>query len=241
MAAEIEKLAAQFAKQYPEVATLLRVNAIVARRLGAPESFRDVPDIPPNHKLTEKVVGIKRFTDEQREALEKRGYTVYPLSGQSIRSLREAGREFLSSCWQQRYPDFENQTSRLSEVAINPGKLFLEASDDKTLKQQEILVEEFSKRLKGRLRIEGVKAIMGEAPDYAELAFRYIDVTGKSLFSEETNTDGYIRTKTVVDVVDPNVTAIVGSFSVGNCLSVYDGSSDKNCSFVWAAPLVVPA
>lgn len=39
MAADLERLAKQFADGYPEVANLLRADAVVARKLGAPESF----------------------------------------------------------------------------------------------------------------------------------------------------------------------------------------------------------
>lgn len=39
MAADLERLAEQFASRYPEVASLLRVDAAIARKLGAPESF----------------------------------------------------------------------------------------------------------------------------------------------------------------------------------------------------------
>lgn len=39
MAADLEKLAEQFAGKYPKVANLLRADAVIARKLGAPESF----------------------------------------------------------------------------------------------------------------------------------------------------------------------------------------------------------
>lgn len=42
MAADLERLAEQFAGKFPEVAHLLRADAVIARKLGAPETFSTV-------------------------------------------------------------------------------------------------------------------------------------------------------------------------------------------------------
>lgn len=54
MAADLERLAEQFASRYPEIASLLRDGAVIARKLGAPESFST---------LAEQAVGIVKAPD----------------------------------------------------------------------------------------------------------------------------------------------------------------------------------
>lgn len=192
-------------------------------------------DIPLNHQTAETTIAIKKFTDEQKDALKKIGYTaIYPLSGQSIKGLRESGRKFWST-WFKDYPDFENLTSRHSEVAINPNKLFLPNSNNKTLEQQEKLVEKISTQLRGRQRILGVEVIIGEAPDYTELAFLHLDATGERLFGEKYNYN-YARTKTTVG----SGVASVGYFDADYGLYVNCWNPDSGNDYVWAAPLVVP-
>lgn len=193
-------------------------------------------DIPLNHKTTEAAVAVKRFTDKQKEALHKIGLTaIYPLSGQSLRSLREGGRKFWTD-WHKDSPDFENLTSRLSEVAINPNKLFLPKSNNKTLEQQEEMVKKFSEELRGRKRILGIEAVMGEVPDYTELAFLHLDATEERLFGEKYNYD-YARTKTGVG----SGVALVGRFYADFGLCVDSWRPGSGGGGVWAAPLVVPA
>ena len=193
------------------------------------EQFGDVP-LP-----TVEVRGeTKRFSPEVRKALEKEGYLIYTLTGQSIKSLREAGRKF-SSTWHKGYPDFEALTSRLSEVAIDPNKLFLPDSNNKTLVEQEKMVEEFSQKLSKK--VEGVEAIIGEAPDYVELAFVHLDATGEYLFGKKYNFD-YARTKTQAG--GPCVVR-VGYFRPDYGLYVSFWDRVHGYGNVWAASLVVPA
>lgn len=175
----------------------------------------------------------KRFSPEVRKALEKEGHLIYTLTGQSIKSLREVGRKF-SSTWHKDYPDFEALTSRLSEVAINPNQLFLPDSNWKTLPEQEAIVAEFFHRL--NQNVKEVEAIIGEAPDYVELAFVHLDATGEYLFGKKYNFD-YARTKTRTG--GPRV-AYVG-FCPDSGLLVSRWHRDFGYGHVWAAPLVVPA
>lgn len=188
--------------------------------------FGDVP-------LTGEQTGIRRFSDEARERLAKERYIIYSLTGQSIKTLKDAGRPFWST-WHQDYPDFEALQSRLSEVAINPSQLFLPKSNSKTLDQQSEMVARLSQDISRK--VPGVEAIIGEAPDYVELAFTHLDATGKRLFGKDYNYD-YART---VTAVGSNV-ADVGSFLAGVGLDVDRWQPGDRHSGLWAAPLVVPS
>ena len=199
------------------------------------DGFQDVPlPTAPAAKETAPVE-IKRFSDEAREALTKEGYVIYALSGQSIRGLRESGRKFWST-WHtdSQYEAFETKGSMASEVAVKPDALFIPKSNNRTLGQQEDLIAKFSLDL-GK-KVKGVEAIMGEAPDYVELAFAYLDATGERLFSEKY---GYNYTRTKTPTVDSHV-ADVRNFYAGNGLQVDDWDRDRGYSSVFASPLVVP-
>jgi hypothetical protein len=194
--------------------------------------FGDVPF--PSVATPEKQLEIKRFSVEQREALEKQGFVIYGLTGQSIKTLRDSGRKFWST-WHKDYPDFEALGSMHSEVAINPSKPFLPKSNNKTLAQQEEMVNKFSEEL-GK-KVKGVKAIIGQAPDYVELAFAHLDNTKEYLFGAKDNYD-YARTKTPTS---GSGVAFVGDFGVDGGLNVYNWNRGHGDDGVHAAPLVVPA
>lgn len=189
-----------------------------------PQSIQDVSREVPTLK-------IARFTSETRQKLEEAGYRVHALTGQSIKTFHDAGKPFWST-WHRDRPELEAMTSRLSEVAVNPDQLFLPDSNRKTLKEQEAMVKKFSKALK----IDGVEAIVGEMPDYVELAFTHFDTTGERLFGQKYNYN-YARTKTPTS--GSNV-AHVGHFSADNGLRVSNWNRDRGYGGVFAAPLVVP-
>lgn len=204
---------------------------------------RDGKDIPFPATETavvttpETPVEIKRFSEEQRKALEKEGYVVYVLTGQSIKTLRDtlrdSGHKFWSD-WHEDYPDFEALGSMQSEVAINPNKPFLPKSNKKTLSQQEEMVNKFSEELGEE--VKGVKAIIGQAPDYVELVFQYLDKTKDYLFGAKDKYD-YARTKTPTS---GSSVALVGNFSAVDGLRVDSWDSGNSSDVVHAAPLVVP-
>lgn len=235
MAADLERLAKEFKKAgHPEIAEGASVLARFARKLRAPETFDlQTTSEKPNLKTPEAPVEIKRFSQEAREALEKQGFVIYGLTGQSIRSLRDSGHKFLST-WYKGLPDFEALGSMHSEVAINPNKPFLPKSNNKTLTQQEEMVGKFSEEL-GK-KIKGVKAIIGQAPDYVELAFVHQDSTKEYLFGAKNNYH-YARTKTPTS--SSNVVH-VGYFNAGHGLGVRDWDRDFGRDVMHAAPLVVP-
>lgn len=213
--------------------------------MGAAIAFilrRQFGDVPfPSFTPVETTVGtpetqkeIKRFSAEAREALEEQGYVVYSL-GQSIRTLNvRAGRKFWSRRCQD-YSSFEVLTSIKSEVAINPKALFLPGSNDKTLRQQEEMVDRFSEGL-GK-KIPGVKSIIGQAPDYLELAFAHLDKTGDFLFGEKYHCD-FARTKTPTN---GSRVASVGDHGLGDGFYVSDWPADLGSGDLYVAPLVVPS
>lgn len=189
------------------------------------ESGEDIP-------LEEVQANIKRFSDEQKRAIEERRFIHQrPLTGRSIAMLREA-RYPIGTTWHQgeAYHDFEALPSRRTEVAILPS-LFLPDSNRKTLNQQLEMVAELSEELEK----DGLKAIIGEAPDYVELTFNHHIATGERLFGEDYNYD-YARAVTPVG----SRVASVGDFGADYGLCVVGWPSGYGGSRLWAAPLVVP-
>lgn len=192
------------------------------------EQYGDV-SLPTAEALPE----LQRFTPEARRALERRGYRIDALTGQSIKTLRDAGKPSWLSWRHEDDPKLEVMPSRTSDVAIDPEHLFLPDSNRKTLREQEAMVEKFSKDLK----IDGVEAVIGEMPDYVELTFNYLDVTGERLFGEDCNYDS-ARTKTPTDKFS---VAHVGRFDAGRGLYVDRWRHEERGDGLWAAPLIVPA
>ena len=201
--------------------------------VAAPASNAAVAVEKPVAQTPEAPIEIKRFSQEQKEALEKQGFVIYGLTGQSIKTLRDAGRKFWST-WHKDFPDFEALGSMHSEVAINPSNLFLPRSNNKTLAQQEEMVSEFSEELVKK--VQGVKAIIGQASDYEELAFRHLDATKEYLFGAK---DKYNSARTKTPTGGSHV-AYVGNFSAGHGLDVRDWHAVDGRGNVHAAPLVVP-
>ncbi len=148
----------------------------------------------------ELMAGVRLFTAEQKRRLNEAGYTVYVLVGQSVHDLKELGKRFdgipqleshylamltgrVSGSPPGWYSRFIDIPSRRSEVAININRPFLPDSSNNSFRQQEEMIANFSQEVSAQ--IHGVRAIIGEAPDYAELAFLHLDLTGQRLFEDE--------------------------------------------------------
>lgn len=114
------------------------------------------------------------FSDRAREGLRREGYEIFPLTGRSIASFLAEGKP-MRTTWGNRYPGLDSATSRRTEVAIkpNPDIFFLLGSHEKTLAEQQEMINRFSEKLEQR--IPGVKAVMGTAHYYIELFFRCFD------------------------------------------------------------------
>ncbi|HJX59613.1 hypothetical protein A2V61_02675 [Candidatus Woesebacteria bacterium RBG_19FT_COMBO_47_8] len=207
-----------------------------------PDIFWTAPLIVPTSehietpKTVEAPIEIDRFSPEQREILERKGYVIYPLTGQSIKSLRDAGWSFNSS-WFKGTP-LDGSISMRSEVAINPKKPFLPESNMKTLAKQLELVNALNKKIQGQ--IHGTTAVLGSVADYAELIFFHFDHNGYLRTGTEFNFF-YTRTSTLVGKTR---VAIVGKyhggFGYGSGLELAYQDKVKRYSDLRVAPLVVP-
>lgn len=180
----------------------------------------------------------RRFSEETRKSLESYGYLVYELSGASIKQLRETGKPFWTK-WHEEYPGWEGERHDAVQVALNSENFFLENSNWKKYREQETMVEDFSRQL--TMKIPGVFATIGAAPHYSELAFAHFDKTGKRLFGKEQD---YCFTRTRSYVGDSHYAVVGRFFEKGNAAGegisvdhypVYDGNGH-----IWVAPLIVP-
>ena len=226
------------AGNHPENQDPLRQFAIAqAQRLLIEAGVTDPGRLQDSalHQTQEVRAEIIHFSDESRAALMGLGYLIYPLTGKSIKSLRDEGNRFWTD-WHRAYPTLESLASGLSEVAINPNELFLPNSNNKTLAEQEALIGNFDKALRTKKRIPGVSAILGEAPDWAEVAFTHLEVTGERLFGEKYDY-GFTRTKTRVE----SFSVLVGRFVADDGLSVDDSDPGLRHDSLWVSPLVVPS
>ena len=226
-AGAIEALHRAQAKKDPEAIAMAEAFLLTLRAMKQ-AGFEDVP-LPRMEDVGEP----RSFSDEARELLTREGYRIYKLTGQSIRNFREAHLKFWSN-WHHDSPDFEALTSMHSEVAINPDVLFIPRSNNKTLDEQLKLIAKSSNEL--AKKIEGIEAIMGEAPDYIDLVFKHLEVTGDRLFGEKYGYN-YARTQTPTAL---SSVALVGSFYDNRGLDVSGWGRDARRNSVYACPLVVP-
>lgn len=105
---------------------------------------------------------LLQFSTEAREGLRKEGYMIHSLTGESVATFLKAHRPIEAAGHKGR--EIESFSSRLSEVAINPERLFLPNSNRKTFSQQEEMVRQFSLELNGM--IPQVEAVIGDVADY---------------------------------------------------------------------------
>jgi len=188
-------------------------------------------DVPLPGKETTKII---KFTDRQKEQLKNKGYLIYPLYGQTLASLRIDEHTF-SSKWHEGKA-IERLAALKTEVAIDPNNLFLKDSDRRNLWDQKAMVSKFAGEI-GRV-IRGVTAILGGAPDYAELAFAHLAATGVRLFGDEYHRN-VTRTTTPVD---SEAVVCVGPFDAKKGLRIESWEPvEREADYLWAAPLVVPA
>lgn len=203
-------------------------------------------EIGESIRASEKLSSIKEFSAEAKETLEKEGYLIYSLTGKSIKDLKNEGMEFdeYLNIHSGGFPVFENSKSMQSEIAIKSKELFLRHATGKNFDQQKAVVENFSQKISHK--IKGVKAVIGEVSDYAELSFTYLNKTGKNLFDavgKEYDYGCYTRTKTLTPEGIVGTVAIFGRTDPDSNLSIYNGGIDnltrgRNVSI---APLIVPA
>lgn len=197
------------------------------------DGFQDVP--LPQTEVSGK---IKSFTDEEKKALAKEGLKViYSLNGETIHDQKLAGRPFWYIA-ESESGSLQEVHAMFSEIAIDPRpeKFFLPKSNNSTLDQQLEMIAEHSHKLQRKLRTESVVAIMGEAPNYTQLAFAHLDATGVRLFGKDY---GFNYARTITPTVGTRV-ARVGRFGADRGLRVDRWIRGGGHDRVFASPLVVP-
>lgn len=180
----------------------------------------------------ERILKAKRFSREQREGLERQGYRIFLiLTGESIgdigaeRNVMNKGSE----------DPLDTLSSICSEVAVDPDNLFLPDSNYKTLVQQEKMVEKFSQGLGEK--IPGVKAVIGQLPDYVELIYRHLDATKDDDLFKMVYARKFIITKTPMG--DGSRIAVVGHLDPQHDLPIFSAPNTGD-EFSCVFPLVVP-
>lgn len=180
--------------------------------------------------VTERLKTV-RFSDEQRGLLEKAGYLVLELRGESIASLKSQGEVFWSN-WHRGLP-MEYFRSRFSEVAIGREDPFLQESRSLSVFKQLLLVNEYSRAVSKE--IPGVHAVMGSAIDYLDLNRCYKKTNGGSLFRNAGSFDNAASTTLTAD----SHAVYVGESYTGSLVVSYrfgkNGYDD-----IKAMPLIVP-
>lgn len=107
---------------------------------------------------------IERFSDRSREALIRMGFVIFPLTGQSVNSLKADGLEVkLPTAPIVNLDEVVNLRSRLSEVGFRPGTGFSRFG-----RQSDAIAYVTS-----QLNLSDVEIVVGNAADYLELAFGY--------------------------------------------------------------------
>lgn len=225
---------------------------------GIFRSKQPVPEVP---------IEIRRFSDEQRDVLDEQGYLIYELTSKTI-NVREGywrGALFDDHNYYNYYDSVREDKNRIcipdttidsigpltsmrSQVAINLKEPFLKNSNNRTLRQQEIMVEKYLQELGEKLHGINVGAIIGEAADYLELYFQHRDATGFRLF-ENPPSLGYViiveydhktaRTRTPVGT---SSVADVGAFNQRDYqLAIGSYHAMLGRDDLYALPLIVPA
>jgi len=192
---------------------------------------------------------IEQFSATARELLEELGYTIYTLHGKSLRTLHaETGQpiledlewnEFIDGEWiQLREPGyFWSEVAWATEVAINRDSPILPESSDKSYKEHQRMVAEFSE--KTSKQVPGTKAIIGTASYYVELTLIHYKATGMPLFEYDVRLVTINEYKNKYFVTNGEYLVQIGRSKKGlHCWKYWLGTWGRYD--VWLMPLVVP-
>lgn len=181
------------------------------------------------------------FTPEAIEDLKKEGFAIYELFGESLESLiRKKHKNIDWNNINYRPPVHEDEgriiraESKRTQVAIKPEDLYLDRCTGRSLNIQEQMVSDYSVELQKRIR--GVKAIIGEFPDYLELNYALDEEADYNVDSIQ------IRTKTIFDSYKEKDLCLTLTFGPGidpKIDSLAKMGTSHDASFI--IPLVVPA
>lgn len=194
-------------------------------------------------KAPEAQVDIKRFTPEQREALEG-SFEILELTGKTFEEIVKAYPEIRFMRTFERYGEgtggdalmdaLESMKSKMTEVAIpRYGSATFLPNSGVSQEEQKRMIKESSEDLVKK--IPGVKRIMGDPLDYVELAAQYAEkYNGASLFGRWGNR---------------KEAATPSGLSVGSMPEERSNPPEVRISHMrggpnnegpWAAPLIVP-
>lgn len=189
---------------------------------------------------------IERFSQEARDALAKKGYEIYELTGRSyeeivqtlpadVRITRDFSKTETGGTPMDTAVDaLTKMRSLRTEVAIaRSDQVFLPDSDK--IEQQERQIDEYSANLSGE--VPDAKAIKGDTLDYVELGIAYAEKhNGASLYGKWKDRK-HAATRSGLDVGSmPKEGVNPAEISIS-----FMTRWGQNNEGPWAAPLVVPA
>ncbi len=121
------------------------------------------------------------FNPDARAQLEKEGYSIYHLTGQSMEMMVHSGRVHNSESFLQfgrKYTKVWKLKSMRTEVAFKANEFFLD-KNAKSFRQHQELIDRFSRDISNS--IEDVQVVRGSVADYMELSLSYMETTGNTL------------------------------------------------------------
>lgn len=201
------------------------------------EQFGDVPlqdGVKAETRSTGKPDEISDKDSEAyrraREALEKKGMTVFVIKPKSVAQLlAEKGQYFGYVINSRKMRDFVPEAM---EVAIDTNQLAIPKSGDLSLDRHRAMVSEYERALKKETGLKGIKAVMTHASVYSQLDIAYQEQNpGKVLFP-----DFFART---IDKTVGSSVAFVGRFFPDDLLYVYNWHAVFGPPDVRAVPVVV--
>lgn len=150
----------------------------------------------------------QKFTEDQRKYLAYEGYSIYERTGKSLGSLSEMG--FVEDVSD--LAGLAEETSMKGEVAIKPRHP-LYGSGGLNLVEQQRQVDQLSKYVGSTWNL---KAMIGKAADYSELASLHLDKTGEDLFGPRDR----VRTTTKTRIGEDESSWMTGGEGTGGAFVV---------------------
>ncbi len=193
-----------------------------------------------------QTIGGTKFTIGAERDLRRNGFEIFDPFIASLSVLRAAGRPFFII---DQDGEFMRLLPRPTQVAINPRaltyhpdrppQLYIPNSEGKNFEQQKEMVKQYAhEEVKGRMKIGGVEAIIGDAPTHCGVAYAYYDRTGGiQLHGRDYRYDHVV---TVTQGVTDLYYAAIGAWREVDGLEVLKIDPNFGYGKVKIAPLLVP-